>query len=80
MVRYQIVIVSGLTYGVVCRSVLLSAGNTSPERVKMANKVSKDNLYFLLDWLSCYDAEDEERIKEIEILTKWLNKQIERKG
>ena len=59
---------------------LLSAGNTSPERVKMANKVSKDNLYFLLDWLSCYDAEDEERIKEIEILTKWLNKQIERKG
>jgi hypothetical protein len=55
-------------------------GNSPPERVKMANKVSKDNLYFLLDWLSCYDAEDEERIKEIEILTKWLNKQIERKG
>ncbi len=42
-------------------------------------KVSKDNLYFLLDWLSCYDAEDEERTKEIEILTQWLNKQIERK-
>lgn len=49
------------------------------KREKMSNKVTAENLCFLLEWLECYDAEDEDRTKEIETLTKWLNKQIERK-